>query len=295
MRKQAKFRNALTRWKARLAGLVAVCISVAGPHCAVAAAELVRGEAIQGGLVVFKAAPGTQVELDGEQLQPSPAGYFAVGFHRDDKAAVRLMIASPDGQTDHLVLTPQQRRYEIQRIDNLPTSMVTPPDETLARIRRDIADVKAARAVFSEQDDALINGFDWPIWGRISGVYGSQRILNGKPRQPHYGIDIAAAPGLAVRAPADGVVVMAQDLYFTGGTIIIDHGYYLNSTYSHLLEMIVSPGARVKRGEIIGLVGSTGRSTGAHLDWRMNWKQKRLDPMLLAGPLLPALPASRPR
>ena len=259
------------------------------------AADLVRGAALQGDLMVFKAPPGAAVILDGAPQSLSDEGYFAVGFHRDDSAAVWLEITTADGQTDQLILTPQVRSYDIQRIDNLPTNMVTPPQKTLNRIRQDIADVKAARAVFSRQEDALVNGFDWPVWGRISGIYGSQRILNGQPRQPHYGIDIAAAPGLAVRAPADGRVVMAKDLYFTGLTVIIDHGFHLNSTYSHLEKMIVSVGTAVKRGEIIGTVGSTGRSTGPHLDWRINWKQKRLDPLLLAGPLLPTLPVSRPQ
>ena len=259
------------------------------------AADLVRGTALQGHLMVFKAAPGSAVNLDGAPQSLSDQGYFAVGFHRDDSTALVLEVRQADGQTKQLTLTPQARSYDIQRIDNLPTSMVTPPQKTLDRIRQDIADVKAARAQFSRQDDALVNGFDWPVWGRISGIYGSQRILNGQPRQPHYGIDIAAAPGLAVRAPADGRVVMAKELYFTGGTVIIDHGFHINSTYSHLHKMIVSVGTTVKRGEIIGTVGSTGRSTGPHLDWRINWKQKRLDPLLLAGPLLPALPAPRPR
>ena len=258
------------------------------------AAEQVRGLPLQGDLMVFKAEAGTQLHLDGMPLALSPAGYFAFGFHRDDSTAVRLDITFANGDTEQLVLTPQARSYDIQRIDNLPTSMVTPPQELLGRIKQDRLDVKAARAVWSEQEDVLVNGFDWPVWGRISGIYGSQRILNGKPRQPHYGIDIAAAPGLVVRAPADGKIVMAKDLYYTGGTIIIDHGYHLNSTYSHLTKMIAPLGTDVRRGDVIGTVGSTGRSTGPHLDWRINWKHKRLDPLLLAGPLLPALPAPRP-
>ena len=193
-----------------------------------------------------------------------------------------------------MVITPQIRTYDIQRIDNLPGAMVTPPQGVLERILQDRVDVQSARAIFSRQEDALAHGFDWPVWGRISGIYGSQRILNGQPRQPHYGIDIAAAHGLAVKAPADGTIVMAKELYFTGGTIIIDHGFFVNSTYSHLTTMITPVGTNVKRGDIIGTVGSTGRSTGPHLDWRINWKHKRLDPLLLAGPLLPALPAPRP-
>ena len=258
------------------------------------AVEQIRGKALQGDLMVFKVEAGSLLHLDSAPLNLSPTGYFAFGFHRDDSAAVHLNIQSPNGETQQLSLTPQKRSYDIQRIDNLPDAMVIPPQEVLDRIRQDRLDVKAARAVFSEQEDALINGFGWPVWGRISGIYGSQRILNGKPRQPHYGIDIAAASGLAVRAPADGAIVMAKDLYFTGGTVIIDHGFFVNSTYSHLTQMITPVGTHVKRGDIIGTVGSTGRSTGPHLDWRINWKQKRLDPLLLAGPLLPALPAPRP-
>lgn len=258
------------------------------------AVEKIRGQGQQGDLMVFKVEAGTQVRLDGVPLNLSSLGYFSFGFHRDDRTTVHLHILSPNGDTQHLSLTPRRRRYDIQRIDNLPGDMVTPPQEVLDQIKKDVADVKAARGVFSEWEDALINGFSWPVWGRISGIYGSQRILNGKPRQPHYGIDIAAAPGLPVTAPADGTVVLAKDLYFTGGTIIIDHGFFVNSTYSHLNQMITPVGTDVKRGDIIGTVGSTGRSTGPHLDWRINWKQKRLDPLLLAGPLLPAPPKPRP-
>ena len=264
------------------------------PVGAADAVEQIRGQALQGDLIVFKVQSGTKLRLNGAPLALSPAGYFAFGFHRDDSAAVQLDILFPDGDTQQLVLTPQKRAYDIQRINNLPGAMVTPPQEVLDRIQQDRVDVKAARGVFSEQEDALINGFSWPVWGRISGVYGSQRILNGQPRQPHYGIDIAAASGLPVRAPADGTIVMAKDLYFTGGTIIIDHGFFVNSTYSHLTQMITPVGTHVKRGDIIGTVGSTGRSTGPHLDWRINWKHKRLDPLLLAGPLLPTLPVPRP-
>ena len=274
-----------------LAGF-SVCLFL--PVGGTGAVEQVRGQAQQGDLMVFKVEAGTQIWLDGAPMALSSLGYFAFGFHRDDKVAVSLDILSPDGDTQQLSLTPQTRTYDIQRIDNLPSSMVTPPQEVLDQIKKDVADVKAARAAFSNQEDALINGFNWPVSGRISGIYGSQRILNGKPRQPHYGIDIAAAPGMAVRAPADGTIVMAKNLYFTGGTIIIDHGFFVNSTYSHLSQMITPVGTNVKRGEIIGTVGSTGRSTGPHLDWRINWKQKRLDPLLLAGPLLPAPPAPRP-
>ena len=257
--------------------------------------KLVSGKAVQGGMLVFQTKAGTKIILDGLELPVSADGLFVLGFHRDDVTPQELRAIDASGKTAKLTLTPEMRDWEIQRIDNLPTNMVTPPEAVITRIKKDIKNVKAARAVISDFDDVLKNGFVWPVWGRISGIYGAQRILNGKPRQPHYGIDIAAPSGVAVRAAGAGRVTMAMDLYFTGGTVIIDHGFGLNSTYSHLKDMNVRPGDRVARGGVIGRVGSTGRSTGPHLDWRINWRHKRLDPLLIAGPLRPALPASRPK
>ena len=256
--------------------------------------KLVSGKAVQGGMLVFQTKAGTKIILDGLELPVSADGLFVLGFHRDDVTPQELLAMDASGKTAKLTLTPEVRDWEIQRIDNLPTNMVTPPEAVITRIKKDIKNVKAARAVISDFDDVLKNGFVWPVWGRISGIYGAQRILNGKPRQPHYGIDIAAPSGVAVRAAGAGRVTMAMDLYFTGGTVIIDHGFGLNSTYSHLKDMYVRPGDMITRGGVIGSVGSTGRSTGPHLDWRINWRNKRLDPLLIAGPLRPALPASRP-
>ena len=146
------------------------------------AAEKIRGQALQGDLLVFKTDAGTQLNLDGAPLPLSPTGYFAFGFHRDDSMAVSLDILSPDGRRQQIVLTPKSRLYDIQRIDNLPGAMVTPPQEVLDRIRRDARDVKAARAIFSEQEDALVNNFDWPVWGRISGIYGCLLYTSPSPR-----------------------------------------------------------------------------------------------------------------
>ena len=255
---------------------------------------LISGKPVQGGMRVFQTAASNTVMLDGIELPVSPDGLFVLGFHRDDKGPQQLLAIDVSGKTAKLTLTPEVREWEVQRIDNLPTNMVTPPEEVITRIKKDIKNVKAARATISDFDDVLKNGFIWPVWGRISGIYGVQRILNGKPRQPHYGIDIAAPSGVAVQAAAAGRVTMAEDLYFTGGTVIIDHGYGLNSTYSHLKDINVRLGDLVTSGSVIGSVGSTGRSTGPHLDWRINWRHKRLDPLLIAGPLHPALPASRP-
>ena len=257
--------------------------------------KLLSGKAVQGGMLVFQTKAGTKIVLDGLELPVSADGLFVLGFHRDDVNPQELLAMDASGKTAKLTLTPEMRDWEIQRIDNLPTNMVTPPEAVITRIKNDIKNVKAARAVISDFDDVLKNGFVWPVWGRISGIYGAQRILNGKPRQPHYGIDIAAPSGVAVRAAGAGRVTMAMDLYFTGGTVIIDHGFGLNSTYSHLKDMYVRPGDMITRGGVIGSVGSTGRSTGPHLDWRINWRNKRLDPLLIAGPLRPALPASKPK
>jgi murein DD-endopeptidase MepM/ murein hydrolase activator NlpD len=258
------------------------------------AVTLLSGSAIQGGMMIFQTGAGHKVTLDGTALPVSPDGMFVIGFHRDDTQTQTLSVIDLHGKVSQLTLTPEIRQWNVQKIDNLPTNMVTPPAEVIARIKTNIQNVKVARATLSNFEDALRHGFIWPVWGRISGIYGSQRILNGKPRQPHYGIDIATPVGVAVRAAAAGQVTMAMDLYFTGGTIIIDHGYGLNSTYSHLHDMKVQKGDMVSRGAVIGSVGSTGRSTGPHLDWRINWQSKRLDPLLITGPLLPATPASRP-
>ena len=161
--------------------------------------------------------------------------------------------------------------------------MVTPPEKILNRIANDSKMVKKARSQKGTSTDYFISGFDWPVDGIITGVYGSQRILNGKPRQPHFGIDIAVPSGTPIMASAAGKVVIAEELYFTGWTIVISHGDYLSSTYSHLQEITVQSGDYVNQGEVIGVVGYTGRSTGPHLDWRINWLDKRLDPQLIAN------------
>jgi murein DD-endopeptidase MepM/ murein hydrolase activator NlpD len=163
--------------------------------------------------------------------------------------------------------------------------MVTPPKEVLDRIRNDAAQVRAARATDRAVAD-FRSGFVWPATGIITGVYGSQRILNGKPRQPHYGIDIAAATGTPVVAPADGVITLAAtDHYYTGGTVILDHGHGLSSTFIHLDRVDVAVGDRLEQGQPIGTVGASGRATGPHLDWRINWFDRRLDPAYLVPPM----------
>ncbi|NQW11368.1 MAG: M23 family metallopeptidase [Alphaproteobacteria bacterium] len=253
---------------------------------AAAVAEItLSGDLVQGGLVQGRALPGSTVSLDGAPVRVSPEGVFILGFHRDAPKSAVLQITAPNGAVDRRTLAVAARAYDIQRIDGLPPKMVTPAPETLARIRREGAEIKAARSQDRPVTDFL-SGFIWPAKGRISGVYGSQRILNGEPRRPHFGVDVAAPVGTPVVAPADGVVTLAvTDHYYTGGTIILDHGHGLSSAFLHMNTVTVKPGDRLRQGDPMGTIGATGRVTGPHLDWRMNWFDKRLDPALLVPPM----------
>lgn len=243
------------------------------------------GDFVQGGLVQGKTMAGSRVALDGTPVRVSADGVFIFGFHRDAPKTAVLEITAPDGALDRRMLEVAAREYAIQRIDGLPLKMVTPPPETLARIRREIAEIKAARSR-DRPETGFLSGFVWPANGRISGVYGSQRILNGEPRRPHFGVDVAAPVGTPVVAPADGVVTLAvTDHYYTGGTIILDHGHGLSSSFLHMDSVTVKTGDRLRQGDPMGTIGATGRSTGPHLDWRMNWFDRRLDPALLVPPM----------
>ena len=237
----------------------------------------------QGGLVVGTTRPGATVMLDNQNVRVSQDGIFLLGFGRDAKSEWQLSITYSDGKNFNNSLTVSSRKYDIQHIDGLPSRMVNPSAEDLKRIRADTKLVVNARRT----DDARTNfleGFDWPLVGIVTGIYGSQRVINGEPRRPHYGIDIAAPEGTSVVAPASGIVTMAHpDMYFSGGTLIIDHGHGLSSTFLHLQEILVSEGQFVEKGEVFATVGSTGRSTGPHLDWRINLFKARLDPELIAG------------
>jgi murein DD-endopeptidase MepM/ murein hydrolase activator NlpD len=224
-----------------------------------------------------------RVTLDGHEVMVSAAGRFVIGFDRDESGERMLQVRGADGSTQTMTLTIAPRDYQIERVDGLPPQTVTPDPEALERIRQEAAMVAAARARRDLRADYAA-GFAWPASGRISGVYGSQRILNGEPRRPHYGLDIAAPTGTPVVAPADGVITLAyDDMYFSGGTIVLDHGQGLSSSFLHLSRILVEAGATVRRGEVIGEIGATGRASGPHLDWRMNWLDRRVDPQLLLG------------
>jgi murein DD-endopeptidase MepM/ murein hydrolase activator NlpD len=267
--------------------LFVMAVSTFVVSAALAGRLTLDGRMVQGGMVVGRTDPGTMVTFQGKPIRVSPEGVFVIGFHRDAKPKAWVVLQFPDGSRRTEALTIKPRKYNIQRIDGLPRKMVTPPKTVLDRIKRENRLIKKARA----EDSAVphfLRGWLWPAKGRISGVYGSQRILNGKPRRPHYGVDIAAPVGTPIMAPSDGVVRLAEgDLYYTGGTIILDHGHGLSSAFLHMQRVTVKPGQLVKQGEKIGTLGSTGRSTGPHLDWRMNLFGARLDPQLLVPPMTP--------
>lgn len=243
-----------------------------------------QGDFSQGGMVHGRAPPGSRLLLGQRAVPVGRGGEFVFGFNRDEAAQVKFQADLPDGRQIAITLQVKKQSYDIQRIDNLPQAQVTPPPSVLERIRQENAKIAALRQRDTPRLDFL-TGWIWPADGPVSGVYGSQRILNGEPRQPHFGLDIAAPVGAVVRASTDGEVIMAEpDLYFTGGTILLDHGHGITGAYSHLSKISVQVGQRVKQGEEIGRVGATGRATGPHLDWRVNWFDVRLDPQRLLPP-----------
>ncbi|MBT3791803.1 MAG: M23 family metallopeptidase [Rhodospirillales bacterium] len=243
------------------------------------------GQFVQGGLVTGYAPMGTRISVDGKPVPVRQGGRFLIGFGRDAKRRVKLVANFPGGRLETRVLKIKKRRYRVQRINGLPKKMVSPPAKVLKRIRSEGRQIKLARLKDTNQP-FFDGGFMWPAKGRISGVYGSQRVLNGKPRRPHFGLDIAAPKGTPVVAAAAGIVrIAAKNLYFTGGTVLIDHGYGLNSVYSHLDTVSIKPGMRIKKGGKMGTMGATGRATGVHLDWRVNLYLTRLDPAFLVPPM----------
>ena len=236
------------------------------------------GKFIQGHFIIGKTQPGTKIKIDKKKIKVSKDGFFVFGIDRDRKYDIVISIKNSNSNKK-IVKKVIKRKYNIQRIDGLDEKKVTPPEEVYKRIKEENNKIGEARAINSDLT-FFKDQFIMPVKGIISGVYGSQRILNGKPRWPHYGIDIAADQGTMILSSGTGIVTMAEDdLYYTGGTIIMDHGHGISTIYSHLENVIVSVGDQINQGDIIGTVGSTGRSTGPHLDFRVNWFQTRLDPM----------------
>ena len=247
------------------------------------------GDFRQGGLLWGQVTPSAHVALDDASVLVLPNGTFVLGLGRDaPKEQVFSVVA--EGQRCTQTVAVAQRQYNIQRVEGVPQKTVTPPNDVLERIARERALVRKAKAQRIERPElleAVRAGLSWPATGRISGVYGSQRFYNGTPGSPHYGVDVAVPTGHPVVAPGPGVITLAEvDLFYSGGTIILDHGYGLSSSFLHLSKLHVEVGQEVQRGDLIGEVGATGRATGPHLDWRMSWLNQRVDPQLL----VPAMP-----
>ena len=237
-----------------------------------------KGKFLQGHFIVGITDPNAKILVGKKEVKVSKDGYFVFGLDRDKKFDV-IITKIINGKKEIITKKVLKRKYNIQRIDGLEESKVTPPESVYKRIKKENNAIGEARAINSDLQ-FFKEKFVMPVEGIISGVYGSQRILNGKPRWPHYGIDIAAKQGTIIKSSGNGVVTMAEDdLYYTGGTIIMDHGHGISTIYSHLENVLVSVGDIINQGDLIGTVGSTGRSTGPHLDFRINWFQTRLDPM----------------
>jgi murein DD-endopeptidase MepM/ murein hydrolase activator NlpD len=239
-----------------------------------------NGMLTQGALVRAEVPKGASVWLNNKPVAVHRSGKFVIGFEREAPLNHTLDVKLPNGETISRSLTLEKREYNIQRIDGLDQKMVTPPASRTERIKKDNRNVAAARSNVTDYD-AVFTRFIWPAKGPITGVYGSQRILNGEPKWPHYGVDVGGPKGTEVIAPAAGTVTLADDLYYSGNTLIIDHGMHVFSTFLHLDSMDVKVGDMVKQGERIGAIGDTGRATGPHLDWRINLGKKRLDPQTI--------------
>lgn len=258
--------------------IVRVALLLSVLLAAPAAATELHGRCEQGGLMAGRAEAGATATLDGRAVPVDADGRFLLGFPREAPASAELDIRHADGTSERQILTVAKRDWPVQRIQGLPADKVTPPPEQLARIKAEAELVAERRARISARA-LYLSGLEAPADGPVSGVFGSQRILNGEPRAPHSGVDFAAAAGAPVRSAAAGVVVLAApDLFFTGRTLLVDHGLGLTTVYAHLSRIDVTEGQTVAKGQVIGAVGASGRATGPHLHWGVSWLDVRLDP-----------------
>lgn len=260
-----------------LAGLLALpCLTISA-HAEIA----LKGAVEQGSIVVGKTDPAARVMLDGRKVMVSAQGYFALGFDRDHDSSATLTVVTPDGKSDTENLAVAKRNWNIQSITGVAPKYVTPPQETLARIKRERA-LKSAARPCDTRADWFAEKFIWPASGPISGIFGSQRIFNGEPRNPHFGVDVAAPEGAPVVAPADGIIRLAEpDMFYEGGLVFIDHGQGVFSQMLHMSRIDVKVGQRVHQGDPIGRVGRKGRATGPHLHWGMLLCGTRVDASLM--------------
>jgi murein DD-endopeptidase MepM/ murein hydrolase activator NlpD len=248
---------------------------------------ILDGAATQGGVVLGIAPPGTRtLTLAGSAVPVASDGRFILGFDRDAGTTAALVATLADGRTVTRTIEVAPRAWRIERLDTLPR--VSQPSAEFARRRTaELAQIAAAR-----RQDHAVDGwrrrFGWPAFGRISGLFGAQRVYKGEPGSYHSGIDIALPTGAPVVAPEEGVVILAADAPFTleGNLLMIDHGMGLNSAFLHLSRIDVAVGDRVQRGQAIGAVGATGRATGPHLHWGLMLRGARIDPLLVAEAMI---------
>ncbi|MCD7097354.1 M23 family metallopeptidase [Stenotrophomonas sp. MMGLT7] len=270
------------RRRSMVAALVAAfCFAPAAP-AQETASIVFPASASQGAMVIGRVPPGSRVSYGDRELRVSGYGSVVLGIGRDEKGPLQIQVQRPDGarETQTIAVTP--RDWPTERVNGVPPKTVNPPPAIAERIRREQAQVTAAR----QRDDArtdFAQKFAWPVQGRISGRFGNARVYNGQASgSGHSGMDIAVPTGTPVKAPAAGVVTFAApDLYLTGGTVLLDHGYGISSNFLHLSRLDVKAGDRVEQGQVIGAVGATGRATGPHLHWGMNWFDVRIDPLLV--------------
>ena len=271
-----------TRRAGSLLALALLAASLLSPAAAQADDRVVfPASAPQGAMVLGKVPPGSRVEYAGRTLRTTGYGTVVFGIGRDEAGPVTVTVVRPDGSRSEASIAVSARDWPVQRVDGVPPKTVDPPPVIAERIRREQAQVVAARARDDDRAD-FAQRFAWPLQGRVSGRFGNQRVYNGKPGSPHSGMDIAAPTGTPVKAPAAGVVTFAApDLYLTGGTVLLDHGFGISSNFLHLSRIDVKVGDRIAQGQTIGAVGATGRATGPHLHWGMNWFDVRIDPLLV--------------
>ena len=247
----------------------------------------IEGSAQHGALIRGTTEPGTSVEVNSNAIRVDNSGRFVFGLGRDGPATVTLRLTGDNSLVSQRLFEIPPRQYRIQHIRGVPPRTVNPSAEDLQRIIEESKLLKQARSFDSDQG-GVWQDFQWPVIGPITGVFGSRRVYDGQPRRPHYGVDIAVPTGTAIKAPASGIVTLAHpNMFFTGGTIVVDHGSGIFSLMAHLSRLLVTVGQSVAQGEPIGEAGATGRATGSHLHWQINWFQLPVDALLE----VPAIPA----
>ena len=241
----------------------------------------IDGQWREGELLIGKTESKAKVWFENKPIKVGDDGLFIIGLNRDEAKQVTVSVVTEAGNTITGVFNVENRDYNIQKVEGIASNIMQPSADDLTRARSESRAIGKAKKVVSDRRDFL-NDFIIPVKGPTTGIYGSQRYYNGKPGRPHYGWDIAAPTGTDVKAPNSGTVIFAQlDTFYSGGLIIMDHGFHLSSSFLHLDDIYVKVGDNVKKGAVIGAVGATGRVTGSHLDWRMNWGKRRIDPQVL--------------